>query len=114
MKRLSLTAILSGVIVILAAILVGVLLYLKNQPAPPRGIPPLTPIAEMEPDSSIWGINFPNQYSTLLLTETNKARTTYGGSESYSKLEQDPRLVTLFAGYSFSKDYKRSAVTSTA
>ena len=59
----------------------------------------------MEPDSAKWGINFPNQYSTLLKTETNNTRTTYGGSEPFSKLEDDPRLVTLFAGYPFSKDY---------
>jgi nitrite reductase (cytochrome c-552) len=94
-----------GIILILAVALVGVLLFLKNQPAPVRGIQPLVEIAEMEPDSSQWGLNFPNQYSTLLLTETNNNRTAFGGSEPFSKLEQDPRLVTLFAGYGFSKDY---------
>jgi nitrite reductase (cytochrome c-552) len=62
-------------------------------------------IQAMEPDSSKWGLNFPNQYSTLLLTETNNTRTAYGGSENYSKLEADPRLVKLFGGYGFSKDY---------
>jgi nitrite reductase (cytochrome c-552) len=105
MKRTSTVLILTGIIVILAAALVGTLLYVKNQPAQTRGIPPLVAISEFEADSSKWGVNFPNQYSTLQLTETNKARTTYGGSEPYSKLEDDPRLVTLFAGYGFSKDY---------
>ena len=94
-----------GIIVILAIALAGVLLYIKNQPAPARGIQPLVEIAAMEPDGSKWGLNFPNQYSTLLLTETNNNRTAFGGSEPYSKLEQDPRLMTLFAGYGFSKDY---------
>jgi len=94
-----------GIILVLAVALVGVLLFVKNQPAPTRGIQPLVEIAEMEPDSSQWGLNFPNQYSTLLLTETNNNRTAFGGSEPFSKLEQDPRLVTLFAGYGFSKDY---------
>ena len=105
MKRISLPVVLSGVIVILAAAIVGILLFLKNQPAPTRGIQPLVEIAIMEPDSAKWGLNFPNQYSTLKLTETNQARTTHGGSEKYSKLEQDPRLVTLFAGYGFSIEY---------
>lgn len=99
------TWILTGVIVILAAGLIGVLLYLGNQPEPTRGVQPIVAVAEMEPDSSIWGENFPNQYSSLLKTETNNTATAFGGSDPYSKLEQDPRLVTLFAGYGFSKDY---------
>jgi nitrite reductase (cytochrome c-552) len=97
--------ILSGVIIILAAALVAILLYLKNQPAQVRGIPPLVEIADMEPDSSRWGVNFPNQYYSLQKTESNATRTVFGGSEPVSKLEQDPRLVQLFAGYGFSKDY---------
>ncbi len=105
MKRTSIVFILSGIIVILAVALVGTLLFIKNQPASTRGVAPLTQIDEYEPDSSKWGVNFPNQYSTLKLTEINKARSTYGGSEPFSKLEDDPRLVTLFAGYGFSKDY---------
>jgi len=105
MKRISSTILLTGIIIVLAAALVGVLIYLKNQPPQTRGIQPLVEIAEYEADSSKWGLNFPNQLSTLELTETNRARTTYGGSEAYSKLEDDPRLVTLFAGYGFSKDY---------
>lgn len=105
MKRSSTIFVLSGFIIILAAALVGTLLYIKNQPAPERGIAPLVVIAPMEPDSSKWGVNFPNQYSTLQLTLTNKARTTYGGSEPFSHLEEDPRQVILFGGYPFSKDY---------
>jgi len=97
--------ILTGIIVILAASLVGVLLFIKNQPLSSRGIPSIIQIQTMEPDSSKWGLNFPNQYSTFLLTETNNRRTTYGGSEPYSKLKADPRLVELFAGYGFGLDY---------
>ncbi len=105
MKKTSTVLILSGVIVILAVALIGILFYLNNQPAPERGVAPIVEIAEMEPDSEQWGVNFPNQYTTLLQTESNQTRTVYGGSEAYSKLEDDPRLVTLFAGYGFSKDY---------
>jgi nitrite reductase (cytochrome c-552) len=105
MKRTGTVIILSAIIVVLAVALMGALLYVKNQPAPTRGIPPLVEIAPQDPDSSKWGVNFPNQYSTLQLTLTNKARTTFGGSEPFSHLKEDPRLVTLFGGYPFSKDY---------
>lgn len=105
MKLSKSTIILSAIIILLAAGLVGVLLFVKSQPAPTRGIAPLKEIAAMDPDSSNWGVNFPNQYSTLLLTETNNNRTAYGGSEPFSKLDADPRLLDLFAGYSFSKEY---------
>jgi len=105
MKLTATTLILTGIIVVLAVALTGVLLYINNQPEAPRGIEPVAEIAEMEPDSSKWGVNYPNQYSTLLKTETNNTRTIHGGSEKYSKLEEDPRLLDLFAGYGFSKEY---------
>jgi nitrite reductase (cytochrome c-552) len=105
MKKVSTTLILTGIIIVLAAALISVLIFTRNQESTSRGIDALVEIAAMEPDSSQWGINFPNQYSTLLKTETNNTRTIHGGSEPYSKLEADPRLVTLFAGYGFSKDY---------
>ncbi len=105
MKKAPLVYILLASTLILAAALIGTLIYLRNQPAPQRGIQPLVEIAQYEPDSSKWGLNFPNQYSTFLKTKDNKAKTAFGGSEPYSKLESDPRLVTLFAGMPFSIDY---------
>lgn len=104
-KSWILPAALSGIIIVLAATVVALLVFMKNQPLQKRGVAPLVDIAAMEPDSSKWGLNFPNQYSTLLKTETNDARTVYGGSDPYSKLESDPRLVKLFAGYPFSIEY---------
>ena len=101
--------ILIGVIVVLAAGLIGLLLYLNGQPDANRGITPLTEIAAMEPDSEKWGVNYPNQYTTLLKTETNDQRTAFGGSYPFSKLEQDPRMLTLFAGYPFSIDYNEES-----
>lgn len=94
------------IIVILTVAVVGLLLFIYNQPAPTRGVPPLTAVEAMEPDSAKWGINFPNEYSTLALTLTNNTRTDYGGSQPFSKLEEDERLKILFAGNAFSKDYK--------
>jgi nitrite reductase (cytochrome c-552) len=105
MKLSKSTLVLSAIIILLTVGLVGVLLFVNNQPAPTRGIAPIKEIAAMDPNTANWGINFPNQYSTLLLTETNNNQTAYGGSEPFSKLEADPRLLELFAGYSFSKEY---------
>ncbi len=97
--------ILAGIVIILAVALVGVLAYVKNQPAEVRAVQPLVEIEPMEPDSTLWAVNFPNQYDTLMKTKTNNEDTVYGGSSQFSWLERDPRQVILFAGYPFSKDY---------
>ncbi len=68
MKRYT-TLILAGIIVVLAAVLVGVLVFMKNQPVQERAFQPVVEIAAMEPDSSHWGLNFPNQYASLLKTK---------------------------------------------
>ena len=99
------TLILVGIVVVLSAVLVGVLTFMKNQPPQERAFQPLVEIKPMEPDSSKWGTNFPNQWTSLQKTETNNIDTTYAGSSQFSWLERDPRQVILFAGYPFSKDY---------
>lgn len=99
------TILLVGIIVVLAAVLAGVLIFMKNNPPAERAFEPLVEIAPMEPDSAKWGINFPNQWNSFQKTETNNIDTTYGGSSQFSWLERDPRQKILFAGYPFSKDY---------
>jgi nitrite reductase (cytochrome c-552) len=102
------TIILVGIILVLAAMLAGVLIYLKNQPPQERAvIQPLTTVQPMEADSSLWGLNYPNEYSSLLITANNNTTTIYGGSAQKSYLREDPRLVILFAGYPFSKEYNQ-------
>ena len=71
-------------------------------------------------DPAIWGKNFPMQYDGYRRT-VDQVRTQYGGSEAVprtpthgdprsivaqSKLEEDPRLKTMWAGYAFSKDFR--------
>src|SRR6266498_547168 len=99
------TFILAGIILVLAATLIGVLTFLKNQPPQNRAFQPLVEIKSMEPDSSLWGENFPNQWSTFEKTATNNIDTTYACSSQFSWLERDPRQKILFAGYPFSKEY---------
>lgn len=71
-------------------------------------------------DPATWGKNFPLQYDDYRKT-VDQVRTRYGGSEALprtptqadprsvvaqSKLQEDPRLVTMWAGYAFSKDFR--------
>ncbi|HEX7621293.1 MAG TPA: ammonia-forming cytochrome c nitrite reductase subunit c552, partial [Anaerolineales bacterium] len=108
MRKNILTFIMVGIIIVLAAVLTGVLIFLKNQPPQARAvIPPVITVQPLEPDSSVWGENYPNEYSSLLQTANNHTSTTYGGSAQKSYLLEDPRLVLLFMGYPFSKDYNQ-------
>jgi nitrite reductase (cytochrome c-552) len=108
MKKLQANLILVGIIIVLAAVLIGVLIFMKNQPAQERAVvQPITTIQPMEADSSLWGVNYPNEYSSLLQTANNNAATTYGGSAQKSYLLEDPRLVLLFMGYPFSVEYNQ-------
>ena len=82
------TIILSAVIVVLAALLVGILIFLKNQPVQQRATEPLVQVKAFEPDSAIWGLNFPNQYDTLIATKNNTEDTEFGGSSAFSWLKE--------------------------
>jgi nitrite reductase (cytochrome c-552) len=67
-----------------------------------------------------WGKNFPMQYDGYKRT-VDQVRTRYGGSEAVprtpsavdprsvvaqSRLEEDPRLKTMWAGYAFATDFR--------
>ncbi len=56
-------------------------------------------------DPAEWGKNFPRQYDGYKRTAENTSRR-HGGSEAISKLDDDPRLRRIFAGYPFSVDYR--------
>lgn len=100
-----LNLILAGLAAVLAAALIGTLVFMmNNKPAVPAR-QNIVEISPMEPVSELWGRNFPNEYSSFLKTKENNTDTTYGGSSKFSHLERDPRQKILFAGYPFSKDY---------
>ncbi len=65
-------------------------------------------ISNTELDPSVWGKNFPNEYDTFMLSKDTSITTTFGGSVKYSKLERDPNLVRLWAGYAFAVDYNKA------
>ena len=71
-------------------------------------------------DPAVWGRNFPSQYDGYRRT-VDQVRTRFGGSEAVprtptavdprsvvaqSRLDEDPRLKTIWAGYAFSKDFR--------
>lgn len=77
-------------------------------------------LTEDTEDPAIWGQNFPIQYDSYRRT-VDQVRTRYGGSEAVprtptaadprsvvaqSRLDEDPRLKTMWAGYAFSKDFR--------
>jgi nitrite reductase (cytochrome c-552) len=66
------------------------------------------PVKPFEPDSSVWGENYPREYERWRMTEDSTTKTKYGGSFPRDYLEEDPDLVVLWAGYTFSKDYKQA------
>ena len=71
-------------------------------------------------DPAVWGMNFPFQYDGYKRT-VDQVRTRFGGSEAIprtptnadprsvvaqSKLEEEPRLPIMWAGYAFAKDFR--------
>ncbi len=63
---------------------------------------------QFEPRNEIWGENFPREYQSYLKTSDTTFRSKYNGSAMIDMLETDPKLVVLWAGYGFSKDYYQS------
>ena len=66
-------------------------------------------VSEVSTDPEPWGLNFPVQYESYKRS-VDSERTEYGGNNSLppSKLEKDPWLKRLFAGYAFSIDYREA------
>ena len=69
---------------------------------------PEVKIAHFEPRNEVWGKNFPMEFTSYMKTRDTSFRSKYNGNAAIDMLEVDPRLVVLWAGYAFSKDYKQS------
>ncbi len=68
---------------------------------------PKVQLSEWEPRNDVWGKNFPKEYDSYMKTKETDFRSKYNGNEMIDMLEVDPRLVVLWAGYGFSKDYSQ-------
>ncbi len=62
---------------------------------------------EYEPRNEVWGKSYPHEYATYQQMADTSFRSKYNGSAMRDVLEEDPRIVILFAGYSFAKDYNQ-------
>jgi len=117
-----LTLILVAVIFALGAVAAGMLLrdITRKQDDARDPFYRVVALTDTTTDPAIWGKNFPQHYDAYLRT-ADMTRTRYGGSEAMprsvtprdprdvvaqSRLAEDPRLVTMWAGYAFSKDFR--------
>ena len=117
-RGLVLTAVISA-LAALAAVALLVNIFERKQEArnPFYRVVELTDDTE---DPAVWGKNFPQQYDAYRRT-VDQQRTRYGGSEAVphtpsqadprsvvaqSRLEEDPRLKIIWAGYAFAKDFR--------
>lgn len=80
-----------------------------------------TPLDENSYDPAVWGQNYPEHYAMWQAT-TEMVPTEHGGSRpvqvtmangqtrtaTESRIEKDPRLVTMWIGYPFSVDYREA------
>lgn len=100
-----------------AALLVNILERKQEARNPFYRVVELTDETE---DPAVWGKNFPMQYDGYRRT-VDQVRTRFGGSEAVprtptqadprsvvaqSRLEEDPRLKTMWAGYGFARDFR--------
>lgn len=92
----------------------------KNENRPPS-FAKVVEIRDDTVDPAVWGRNFPTQYDMYRKTAEFTVTTHNAGlvprandapeadprvETTASKLEEDPRLVTMWSGYAFAKDYR--------
>lgn len=65
-------------------------------------------IAEDEARSDVWGKAYPLEYESWKATADTSFRSKWGGSAARDALAEDPRMVVLWAGYAFSRQYSQS------
>lgn len=115
MGLLTATGVLTGVLI--AALIANITGRIFEKANPPK---PVVELSDETYDPAEWGKNFPLHYESYMST-ADMQRTRYGGSESMphvpdnadprsvvtqSKIDEDPRLKTMWAGYAFSIDFR--------
>jgi nitrite reductase (cytochrome c-552) len=105
MKR---TPLYVGTIVVVALVTAGVMLLgqsvMERRAEGERAVFNVVDLDETVADPEVWGENFPRQFDGYERT-VDTERTTFGGSEAFDKLEADPNLKTMFAGYGFALEF---------
>ncbi len=117
-KWITLAAVVSALAVVgVAALLVNIFSRQQEARSPFYQVVALNDTID---DPAVWGRNFPQHYHDYRQT-VDQQRTRYGGSEAMprtptaadprslvaqSRLEEDPRLRELWAGYAFATDFR--------
>ena len=96
-------------VTIVTVFLLGILASsISNRKAESRfAYQPQVKIPDGEPRNEVWGENFPRQYQSYKRTSDTSFVSYQGGGNLRDMLEEDPRLVVLWAGYGFAKDYNQ-------
>jgi nitrite reductase (cytochrome c-552) len=68
---------------------------------------PKNEINQFDPRNEVWGENYPREFQSYYGTADTTFQSKYNGNVMIDMLEVDPRLVVLWAGYGFSKDYNQ-------
>jgi nitrite reductase (cytochrome c-552) len=112
-------ALIGGVMLALGGVLLLTNIMERQQEAR-RPFYPVVELTDTTVDPVQWGRNFPQQYDDYLRT-VDQRRTKYGGSEalpvdptpadprswvSQSRIDEDPRLKIMWAGYAFARDFR--------
>ncbi|MDO5969100.1 ammonia-forming cytochrome c nitrite reductase [Flavivirga aquimarina] len=97
--------IVTAVVVFLLGLLASSIVNRKNE-AKYKYVPQVE-ISENEPRNEEWGKNYPAEYQSFLQTAETDFASVQGGSAMRDVLHEDSRLVVLWAGYGFSKDYNQ-------
>ncbi len=63
--------------------------------------------SQFEPRNEVWGQNFPRQYQSYMRTADTTFASKHNSAGLVDALEDDPRMVILWAGYAFSRDYNQ-------
>ena len=120
MKKLRIVAVLFGAVLLGAggAALLGNIVRRQEEARNP--FYRVVELTDETQDPTMWGKNFPQQYDGYART-VDQIRTRFGGSEAMprtptkadprtvvaqSKLEEDPRLKVMWAGYAFAHDFR--------
>ncbi|MBN1650856.1 MAG: ammonia-forming cytochrome c nitrite reductase [Bacteroidales bacterium] len=74
----------------------------------PVALKPQIELNQFDPRNEVWGKNYPTEFESWEKTEESDFKSKYNGNAMIDMLEVDPRLVVLWAGYGFSKDYNQS------
>ena len=118
MRRIAIAALVgAAVAVALAALLVNIF---ERKQEGRNAFFRVVELTDETDDPAVWGKNFPLQYDSYRRT-VDMQRTRHGGSEavrrapderdprtvvSQSKIDEDPRLKRMWAGYAFSVDFR--------